>query len=83
MIPPTATPAGLHEFVATHVLARYARPGFARQTLALAPGHLVFPPNGYQLSRKTVARTFRLAAVVFSGDAILGDHHVFVLEIAT
>ena len=44
--------------------------------------HLVFPANGYQLTRKPIAQVFRLASLVFSGDALLGDNHVFVLEIA-
>ncbi len=41
--------------------------------------HLVFPPNGYQLTRKPIAWTLRLASFVFSGEALLGDNHVFVL----
>jgi 2-polyprenyl-3-methyl-5-hydroxy-6-metoxy-1,4-benzoquinol methylase len=44
--------------------------------------HLLFPPNGYQLTRKPIAWTLRLAAAAFSGDALVGDHHVFVLEAA-
>ena len=44
--------------------------------------HLVFPPNGYQLTRKPIAWTLRLVAFAFSGDALLGDNHVFVLEVA-
>ena len=43
--------------------------------------HLVFPPNGYQLTRRPLARAFRLASLVFSGDALLGDNHIFVLEV--
>jgi 2-polyprenyl-3-methyl-5-hydroxy-6-metoxy-1,4-benzoquinol methylase len=42
--------------------------------------HFLFPPDGYQLSRKAVAWTFRIAAAAFSGDSILGDNHVLVLE---
>lgn len=42
--------------------------------------HLVFPPNSYQLTRKPIAHAFRLASFVFSGDALLGDNHVLVLE---
>jgi 2-polyprenyl-3-methyl-5-hydroxy-6-metoxy-1,4-benzoquinol methylase len=42
--------------------------------------HLVFPPNGYQLTRKPLAWTLRLAALAFSGAALLGDNHIFVLE---
>ena len=44
--------------------------------------HLVFPPNGYQLTRKPIAWAFRLASFAFSGDALLGDNHIFVLEAA-
>ncbi len=44
--------------------------------------HLVFPQDGYQQSRKNVARAFRLAAHVASGEALLGDNHIFVFEIA-
>jgi 2-polyprenyl-3-methyl-5-hydroxy-6-metoxy-1,4-benzoquinol methylase len=43
--------------------------------------HLFFPPNGYQLTRKPIAWTLRLAAAAFSGDT-LGDHHILVLEAA-
>jgi 2-polyprenyl-3-methyl-5-hydroxy-6-metoxy-1,4-benzoquinol methylase len=42
--------------------------------------HLVFPPNGYQLTRKPLAWTLRLAAFAFSGEALLGDNHIFVVE---
>ena len=43
--------------------------------------HLVFPPNGYQLTRKPIALGFRLVSLVFSGDALLGDNHVLVLDV--
>jgi 2-polyprenyl-3-methyl-5-hydroxy-6-metoxy-1,4-benzoquinol methylase len=42
--------------------------------------HLVFPPNGYQLTRKPIAWSLRIAAAAFSGDSLLGDNHVLVLE---
>jgi 2-polyprenyl-3-methyl-5-hydroxy-6-metoxy-1,4-benzoquinol methylase len=42
--------------------------------------HFLFPPNGYQLSRKPVAWTLRIAAAAFPGDSILGDNHILVLE---
>ncbi len=45
--------------------------------------HLVFPPNGYQLTRKPIAWALRLASVVFSGAALLGDNHILVLEAAS
>lgn len=44
--------------------------------------HLVFPPNGYQLTRKPIAWTLRIASLVTSGKALLGDNHIFVLEAA-
>ena len=44
--------------------------------------HLVFPPNGYQLTRKPIAWTLRLLSLAFSGEALFGDNHVFVLEVA-
>jgi len=42
--------------------------------------HFVFPPNGYQLTRKPIAWAMRLASLAFSGAALLGDNHVFVVE---
>jgi 2-polyprenyl-3-methyl-5-hydroxy-6-metoxy-1,4-benzoquinol methylase len=42
--------------------------------------HFLFPPNGYQLTRKPIAWTLRLAAFAFSGEALLGDNHIFVVE---
>jgi 2-polyprenyl-3-methyl-5-hydroxy-6-metoxy-1,4-benzoquinol methylase len=42
--------------------------------------HLLFPPNGYQLSRKPIAWTFPIIAAAFPGDSILGDNHIMVLE---
>jgi 2-polyprenyl-3-methyl-5-hydroxy-6-metoxy-1,4-benzoquinol methylase len=45
--------------------------------------HFLFPPNGYQLSRKPVAWTLRIAAAAFSGESILGDNHILVLEAGT
>jgi 2-polyprenyl-3-methyl-5-hydroxy-6-metoxy-1,4-benzoquinol methylase len=42
--------------------------------------HLFFPPNGYQLTRKPAAWILRLAAAVFDGLALVGDHHVLVVE---
>jgi 2-polyprenyl-3-methyl-5-hydroxy-6-metoxy-1,4-benzoquinol methylase len=44
--------------------------------------HLVFPPNVYQLTRKPIAGALRPAAFVFSGEALLGDNHILVLEAA-
>lgn len=42
--------------------------------------HLVFPPKGYQLSRRPIVWAFRSMAAFFPGDSIQGDNHVFVLE---
>jgi 2-polyprenyl-3-methyl-5-hydroxy-6-metoxy-1,4-benzoquinol methylase len=42
--------------------------------------HLLFPPDGFQLSRKSVAWSMRLAASLFSAESILGDNHIFVLK---
>src|SRR5713101_1151186 len=42
--------------------------------------HLVFPPNGYNLTRRPIAWAMRLASLAFSGDALLGDNHIFVVE---
>src|SRR5260370_25183173 len=42
------------------------------------PQHLLFPPNGYQLTRRPIAWTLRMASLAFSGKALLGDNHIFV-----
>jgi len=42
--------------------------------------HFVFPPNGYQLTRKPIAWAMRFATLALSGEALLGDNHVLVLE---
>jgi 2-polyprenyl-3-methyl-5-hydroxy-6-metoxy-1,4-benzoquinol methylase len=44
--------------------------------------HLLFPPNGYQLTRKPFAWPLALAAAAFPGDSILGDNHIFVFRVA-
>ena len=44
--------------------------------------HLVFPPNGYQLTRKPLAWMFWLASQILPGDSLLGDNHVLVVEAA-
>ena len=55
-----------------------------RQFLPLASmklrEHLLFPPNGYQLTRKPLAWIFRLASLVCPGDCLVGDNHVLVVE---
>ena len=45
--------------------------------------HLVFPPNGYRLTRRPIAWTLRLASLAFSEKTLLGDNHVLVLEAAS
>lgn len=42
--------------------------------------HLVFPPNGFQLTRKFLVWGLRLASKAFSGRSILGDNHILVIE---
>jgi 2-polyprenyl-3-methyl-5-hydroxy-6-metoxy-1,4-benzoquinol methylase len=42
--------------------------------------HLLFPPDGFKLSRKSVAWSLGLAAAVLPGESIIGDNHVLVLE---
>jgi 2-polyprenyl-3-methyl-5-hydroxy-6-metoxy-1,4-benzoquinol methylase len=42
--------------------------------------HLVFPPNGFQLTRKPLAWGLRLASMAFSSRSIVGDNHVLVIE---
>jgi 2-polyprenyl-3-methyl-5-hydroxy-6-metoxy-1,4-benzoquinol methylase len=45
--------------------------------------HKVFPPRGYQLTRKPFALPLALLASAFPGDSVVGDNHIFVLEAAT
>ena len=45
--------------------------------------HLVFPPNGYQLTRKPISWTLRLVSFAFPGESLLGDNHALVLEAAS
>jgi 2-polyprenyl-3-methyl-5-hydroxy-6-metoxy-1,4-benzoquinol methylase len=42
--------------------------------------HFVFPPAGYQLSRKPVGRALARLASLLPGDVLLGDNHVLVIE---
>jgi 2-polyprenyl-3-methyl-5-hydroxy-6-metoxy-1,4-benzoquinol methylase len=42
--------------------------------------HLVFPPNGFQLTRKSLVWGLRLASKAFSGRSVLGDNHILVIE---
>lgn len=45
--------------------------------------HLLFPPNGFQLSRKPVAWSMGLVASLLPGESIIGDNHVLVLEVSS
>lgn len=42
--------------------------------------HLLFPSNGFQLSRRSVALAMQFAARVIPGESISGDNHILVLE---
>ena len=42
--------------------------------------HLIFPPNGFQMTRKPLAWGLRLASKAFFGQSLLGDNHVLVIE---
>jgi len=50
-----------------------------RAGLALSE-HLFYPPNGYNLTRKPIAWTLRIASAAFGGNTLLGDHHILVLR---
>ncbi len=56
----------------------------SRQYLPLAGlelvEHCVFPPRGFQLTRRAYAGVFRAAARLFRGDSLVGDNHVLVLR---
>ena len=45
--------------------------------------HKVFPPRGYQLTRRPFALPLALLASAFPGDSVIGDNHIFVLKAAT
>jgi 2-polyprenyl-3-methyl-5-hydroxy-6-metoxy-1,4-benzoquinol methylase len=57
----------------------FRRQYLSRSALRLRE-HLLFPPNGYQLSRKSVSTAMRMIAAIFPGEALIGDNHVFVVE---
>jgi 2-polyprenyl-3-methyl-5-hydroxy-6-metoxy-1,4-benzoquinol methylase len=44
--------------------------------------HFVYPPNGHQLTRKSIATALSIASKMFRAKVISGDHHVLVLEAA-
>ncbi len=55
---------------------------FLPQARIKIAAHKVFPPKGYQLTRKPFAIPLALIASLFPGDSVLGDNHIFVLEAA-
>ena len=55
---------------------------FLPQARLKIAAHKVFPPKGYQLTRKPLALPLALLASAFPGDSVLGDNHIFVLEAA-
>jgi SAM-dependent methyltransferase len=42
--------------------------------------HLVYPPNGYKVTRARYAWGIRLLAWLLAGECLKGDNHVFVLQ---
>jgi 2-polyprenyl-3-methyl-5-hydroxy-6-metoxy-1,4-benzoquinol methylase len=42
--------------------------------------HLVFPTNGFQLTRKPLAWGLRVVSLAFSERSIVGDNHILVME---
>jgi 2-polyprenyl-3-methyl-5-hydroxy-6-metoxy-1,4-benzoquinol methylase len=42
--------------------------------------HLLFPPDGYQLTRKELAWAFRIVSKALAGQSLLGDNHILILE---
>jgi len=42
--------------------------------------HFLFPQNGYQLTRKSIAGALRFVATLSSSQVITGDNHVLVVE---
>ena len=50
-----------------------------RANLTLA-NHFLFPPKGFQNSRKLVGQVFSIASRLFNGPAVMGDNHVWVFQ---
>jgi SAM-dependent methyltransferase len=42
--------------------------------------HFVFPPRGYQLTRRPAAWLFSAVSIALQGESLLGDNHVLVIE---
>jgi 2-polyprenyl-3-methyl-5-hydroxy-6-metoxy-1,4-benzoquinol methylase len=51
---------------------------FLKRTRLELKEHLVFPPRGFQLSRKPTAALLGLVARILPGEHLLGDNHVCV-----
>jgi len=43
--------------------------------------HLVYPPNGYKVTRAHFAWGVRLLARLLGGECVMGDNHVLVLQL--
>jgi len=56
---------------------------FLKRTCLELDEHLLFPPKGFQLSRKSVALVLSAAASILPGEFLLGDNHVWVFRAAT
>lgn len=53
---------------------------FLKRTCLALEEHLLFPPKGFQLSRKPVAVVLGAAASVLPGRLLSGDNHVWVFR---
>jgi 2-polyprenyl-3-methyl-5-hydroxy-6-metoxy-1,4-benzoquinol methylase len=56
---------------------------FLKRTRLELKEHLVFPPKGFQLSRKPIAALLGLVARILPGEHLLGDNHVWVFTAKT
>jgi 2-polyprenyl-3-methyl-5-hydroxy-6-metoxy-1,4-benzoquinol methylase len=73
-----------------HVTLDFDQADFASQLGAASFGMVtaieviehVESPNGFQLTRKPIAWVMRFASAAFSGEALLGDNHIFVVAAA-
>jgi hypothetical protein len=74
----TTTNNGLHDFVGERVLSRILQ--FLPLSHMRLREHLVFSPNGFQLTRKPITWGMRIASSVLPGPTLTGDNHVLVLE---
>ena len=56
---------------------------FLKRTALELHEHLLFPPKGFQLSRRPVALFLGIAGRVLPGEFLLGDNHVWVFRAKT